>query len=416
MMWHNLAYLRCSKTLLLGIIFGSLTFAGCAEPPLNTRYGEYSGEGESSVNGTHVLGRMFENAGHTVSPAYALTPKIFKRADIIVWFPDSFDMPTEKVYQWFATWLNADDHHTLVYVGRDYDAALTYWRTILPTLPKDSDAAKEMRIESLSVESSLNRRRDSAKASIAGKAPNPDGYEPWFKSDFRDKFKPVRKLDGLTDWTRQIDASKSEIELATVLHPDDSSEAFNDSEVLLESDAGDPLVSRILWHARPVYIVSNGSFLLNLPLVNHEHRKLAGRLIEELGETPRSVVFLESDSRGPRVSEKDEPHRTGLELFTEAPFDWILLHLAIIGVIFGFARWPSFGLARPWISEAVNDFGQHIVALGGLLQATRDRTYAEEKLRQYQQSPRTASARSKGAGTTRSSHSAANRPASTRHD
>ena len=84
------------------------------------------------------------------------------------------------------------------------------------------------------------------------------------------------------------------------------------AEPLLEGD-GEPLV----WAWRPyedggrVILVANGSFLLNLPLVNHEHRKLAASLIAEAGE-PGEVVFLESGPQGVRIlddeSQQQLPH------------------------------------------------------------------------------------------------------------
>ena len=62
---------------------------------------------------------------------------------------------------------------------------------------------------------------------------------------------------------------------------------------MLESDEG-LIVGRLDVGQSQLLVVSNGSFLLNAMLVNHEHRKLAGKLIDTIGPGGRDVVFLES--------------------------------------------------------------------------------------------------------------------------
>ena len=76
------------------------------------------------------------------------------------------------------------------------------------------------------------------------------------------------------------------------------------AEVLLRSGK-DVLVSRRPYDESQLIVVANGSFLLNLPLVNHEHRKLAGKLIDAVGSPRKTVVFLESYAGGPPIRDKD---------------------------------------------------------------------------------------------------------------
>ena len=47
--------------------------------------------------------------------------------------------------------------------------------------------------------------------------------------------------------------------------------------------------------SRSPNVVANGSFLVNLQLVNKEHRKLAGKLIDEVPKGSR-VVFIEANA------------------------------------------------------------------------------------------------------------------------
>jgi hypothetical protein len=158
------------------------------------------------------------------------------------------------------------------------------------------------------------------------------------------------------------------------------------AELLLRSDE-DVLVSRQGIGRSGLIVVANGSFLLNLQLVNHEHRKLAGHLIDEIGPPRKDVVFLQSFAGGPRIREQDPSAAapSGLEMFNVWPTNWILLHLALVGIVFCFARLPIFG--RPLEPEPAGlaDFGKHIEAVGQWLARSRDYQYAAKRLAHYQQ-------------------------------
>jgi hypothetical protein len=142
-------------------------------------------------------------------------------------------------------------------------------------------------------------------------------------------------------------------------------------------------------HNGELLIVANGSFVLNEPLVNHEHRKLAARLIDHVG-TPKSVAFLESGAGGPMLleTEPEQGIKNGMEIFGVAPFNWIFLHLAVLGAIFCVARFPIFGAPRPLDPAPLSDFGRHVWALGKLLERTGDREFAISRLQHYQQNVR----------------------------
>ncbi len=77
--------------------------AGCKRP-LDTQYGRVSGWGGSSVNGTRVLADMFADRGHKVDTYEHLSPSL-QRADVIVWFPDDFRVPSSEVRDWLDGWL-----------------------------------------------------------------------------------------------------------------------------------------------------------------------------------------------------------------------------------------------------------------------------------------------------------------------
>jgi hypothetical protein len=346
-----------------------LLLAGC-RPSLENRYGQRFGPGAAqSVNGTAVLGEMFERAGHRVSSWRTLSPRLKKNADAIVWFPDNFQPPSGQVIGWLESWLVEKPGRTLIYIGRDYDAEPFYWRTVLPGAPPEQ--ASLVQGELTTAENDFSRERS---------LPSGTAECPWFKITDLKKPRQVRTLNGDADWTSDIDPAKLDVELFSRMDPGD------DTEVLLRCRRN-PLVSQRQIGESSLILVANGSFLLNLPLVNHEHRKLAGKLIDAVGEPDQSVVFLESGPDGPTIAEKDPRSGmpTGLEIFQIWPTSWILLHLAAAGVLFCFARWPIFGRPRRLPAAPPTDFGQHLDAQAALLRRSRDRAYAMSRFLHYKQ-------------------------------
>jgi hypothetical protein len=345
-----------------------LLLPGCSEQEIVAEYGHRTGlAGTSSVNGTAVLGEMFAKAGHSVESKRALTPSLGD-AQAIVWFPDSYQVPPEDVRKWLDRWLWEEPGRTLIYVGRGYDAEPTYWRKVLAKVAADQKS--QCKLRQAFAEARVKSKR--------GKLKNHDECD-WFELINNDPPLEASSLEG--PWAAEIDVAKTDIELSQEMVP---LEWF---EVLLESE-DHALVSREVTRAgdtwRQRVFVANGSFLLNFALVNHEHRKLAGRLIELVGP-PGRVVFLESGEKGPRIFNADpapELPQT-LALFGVWPINVVLLHFAVLGIIFGFARWPIFG--NPQSGEPVNvsNFADHAVALGKLLQRTAQRDYAVRRLAEY---------------------------------
>ena len=354
----------------------ALLLTGCGEE-LVTEYGARSGlEGEMSVNGTSVLADMFKAAGHRIGTWHTLSPRLKERADVIVWFPDDTEPPSQEVVDWFETWLYEEPGRTLIYVGRDFDAAPGYWKTVAVGAPPAD--ATEIAL----------RQSEAQNDFLTDRVALPSSEDwTWFTMEGTLKHREVRTLDGSAEWLAGVDPAKVEIELNGRLTPPTEMYDETELEVLLESE-GDLLVGRLEFDESQLLVVANGSFLLNLPLVNHEHRKLAAALIREVGEQ-KNVVFLEAGG-SPTVSDQDPEVRfpTGMELFGIVPLNQILLHLAVVGIIFCFARLPIFGLARQESGPQLSDFAQHVASLGELLAMTGDRRYALSRLQHYYQSVR----------------------------
>jgi hypothetical protein len=212
----------------------------------------------------------------------------------------------------------------------------------------------------------------------------------WFTVQTGQPHRDFRTLEGDESWLSDVDPSKVEIEQDNHLIP------AEDAEILLAS-GDNVLVSRREMNFGQLIVVSNGSFLLNLPLVNHEHRKLAGKLIGMVEPNSR-VVFLETDtnSSSPPIHDKDPQTQTrgGLDILGVEPWNHVFLHLAALGIIFCFARLPIFGRPRPLPTPPASDFGQHVEAVGDMLAKTGDSSYAAARLLHYQQSLRHESASS----------------------
>ena len=264
--WAMLRNRFAVGTQLRGFLFvACVLLTGCGQE-LDTLYGQRRGSGaETSVNGTSVFSGMCARADHKVYGSMSLSPRLAERADCIVWFPNDFEPPTPEVRKWFQDWLIAQPGRTLIYVGRDYDAARWYWKKNQPDTPDELQAELQRRMSEAAGDFSTARQAIPQSEDCL-----------WFTVEAKYQQRDVRSLKGDPAWVAGIDPAQLEIELCGRMKPSEY------AEVLVESE-GDMLLSREPFDESQLLVVANGSFLLNLPLVNHEHRKLAGKLIDAIG-------------------------------------------------------------------------------------------------------------------------------------
>ncbi len=358
--------------LLLALFLPILT--GCGETELQDDYGKRNGPTVfASVNGTAVFAKMCEARGHSVFSWPVLSPRIQERADCIVWFPDDYSPPSREVQRWLERWLKAKPKRTLIYVGRHYDAVAWYWESVQGSpLP-----AEEL--------SEIGRRRKKARRDFGEtlKPLSKSTDHDWFVLDGRHQHRKITSLEGDADWLAGIDPTKVSMELNTRLVPSD------EADVLLASE-GDAIVFRQSIRQSQLIAVANGSFLLNAPLSNREHRRLAGKLIDEIGPPEKTIAFIEFAPFGDEIAATDPTFgpRLGFEVFQAWPTNWILLHLCFLGVLFCFWRFPIFGRPRDPESDSTSDFGLHIEAVARLLARTDDTAYAHTRLQHYRQTTR----------------------------
>lgn len=371
--------------VLLVIYLGS----GGNKGELSTKYGQRRGAGAGdSVNGTAVLAELFEQKDHRVNSATQLS----RRLDLyntVVWAPDDFGPPSLEARQFLDKWLAASSGRTLVYIGRDYDAAGEYWQRMLAQV--DDERYDEYQRRLAHVQSEFAARRAAFPR-----------HEPceWFTMESGHPTRKIPDLDG--PWAEGVDAAKTDIILAGRLDITEGDEAAMASvstastgwdgmtgqvDVLLQSE-NDILAHRFKlphWSNSQVIVIANGSFTLNMGLVNKEHRKLAGKLVDECGP-PGRVAFLESGLKGISVDNGNAPQASNFafRIFMIWPVSFIFLHFAALGIAFCISIFPIFGRARALPGEGRSDFGQHVAALGELLQKTKDSFFAESRIRQYQ--------------------------------
>ena len=389
---------------ILLVILGLYWFSGSSVEDLDSVYGKRAGRGASgSVNGTRVLAEMYAKNGHKLRTLSRLSPGINERAEVIVWIPDSFEPPDKKQRDFLEGWLKQGRGRTLIYIGRDYDAAGEYYQKIMPLLSPDQKSTFK-RFEAEAKADYDNRRWEMPQ----------EEYARWFTIR-RDGTRHVAKqLQGT--WAEGIDSAKAEILIEGRLDPpveSDRKKKQDDPplpatvEPLLWSDQDgdgyepeDAIITKITDAAfgdnGQIIVVTNGSFVLNYPLVNHEHRKLAAKLVDQCAPGA-SVAFIESRNGEPTVFDKEPEAEAGaglLEIAKQWPLNAIVVQCILLGIIYCLSRAAIFGRARELPSEASADFGKLVTALGQLMQRSKDRAYAEQRITQYQQQGKRKSGKS----------------------
>ncbi len=369
-------------------------FTSRTSDTITSEYGKRRASGATdSVNGTSVLAEMFKATGRRVETINQLSPRL-ERYQTIVWFPDDFSPPSAEQREALEDWLFDGSGRVLIYVGRDYDARSDYYNDIRPLVKKEERSEFERR------RATAKSQFDSARASMPKQ-----GFSRWFTAKRDGKRTVVKSLSG--PWAEGIDVTKTDLELQGRLDiPIESDRNATvdpalptETEALLETDEGDVLVSSIIDEAYlgsgQIVVVANGGFVLNYPLVNHEHRKLAARLIAET-DPKGKVAFLESGPGGPPVVDREpaEESQAAIAILKVWPLSAIMPHLVIFGVMLCLALSPIFGRPKELPRETLADFGKHVAALGQLLARTRDRGYALLRLEQYRQQGRRDSGRS----------------------
>jgi len=422
--------------LTFGVMFGT---SGCREN-VQTAYIPPPSY-DKSINGISVFNDITVRRGHALRSG-GMTNAYAKNGDVLIWFARQTGCPKDETVRKIETWLNAKPDRTFVYVGRAFESTYDYWSAVEELTPKENlgptdddrrkiaankqEAADNLRIFLAKTDAAIHDDKTDDETDTTPADDEPDTKDlkkeesnndeeakkmldqwagllntddmrigdnmkcDWFKTSPRKQRYRVTAISGDANWTSDINAEK--------LHLTCFEEwAFGDDvEPLLVVDGEtaetntDPLpvrdqtlVARKKVGQSQAIFVANAGFLLNYPLVNHEHRKLAGRLIGSLGE-PKKRVFVyigHSDLDIEKVTEvSDESPHVLLTLLHIWPLSIILCHVIVLCAAFFFYKWPIFGRPKREKEYQVTDFSKHIDAYATLLAEAKDDDYTTQQI------------------------------------
>lgn len=350
------------------VLCGCLLALGCDDRnELQTEYNNNSLDWyQTSVNGLGVFKDLFAARGNETAVTSALQPRAKASADVIVWAPQDYAAPSADAVTWLENWLNAQPGRTLVYVHRDFDAAPAYWLKVGPT-------ASPAQAGDVATRASASASRYASERAGLVNSPPPYG---WFNVVVANNPRVITALAGDPAWTAGINQSKLEIELTSDIQP------LATGRVVLSSAAGEPLVIREQRaNGSQVLVLANGSFVLNYSLINPEHRKLAGKIVDATGKD-HYVVFLAAGS-APSISESETPKNAIFDILKVEPINYVLFHLLAFTLFLIFARYPIFGIPKDDNPDDLSDFGKHIDAMGDLLASQGDERAAYARVQAY---------------------------------
>ena len=333
----------CAWLICLGLM-------GCQTPEgITTTYGKRAGDGAVSVNGTSVLARLFADAGFRVTTSRFLGHAV-QQAEVVVWCPDTYELPTDRVCNFFETWLMEQPNRTLVFVGRDYDGAVDYWRILIAHEEQGGELAR-LRSELAERKTEVDYQRFAALEGERKEC-------LWFDQVITDPT-PVTRIGGR--W------SDPPVDVALVAQSalEPKSEAPSGFAPLITSPEHilAAQITKPHWRGGQIIATTGGAWLFNLGLVEPGHGELAQRLVDlclpPTGGTPGTVVFLESDHNAPHESDgANRPY--WLEAFTIWPFNSILIHATLLGMVLCLAIFPVFGpfrtLGRANVRKKVREY------------------------------------------------------------
>ncbi|MEI8210988.1 MAG: hypothetical protein WCI02_02480 [Planctomycetota bacterium] len=416
-MRHSLQPQRAVAGSILGLL---VLLSGCQVQVTNT-YGESEGDdAECSPSGLTVLRSMVEKKGHTTYTVRSLSPSNMNRLNTILWAPNAFPSHSAETYRWLAKWC-ASGNRTLIYVGRDFSPNQAYWSSF--GLGEDASLSSQDRFNALSMaaqeESELDTMRRAYRKRI---------YSPWNRWVIADgEMERINEWTG--PWASSLDADACRIYLRTHAEPlqdpdlaaarklldwePDPTKPVNAAKqyapewrttdvqqreisqnwiegqfpirtVLLQSGDGRDLIARYTEGSlsnSQLILVANQSLFSNYGLIHRPHRDLAQQLIAGL---PTGGVGFITGSMDPPVRSDDlDERQKGFEMLTIWPLNVITIHAAFLGVAAMIAAFPIFGRPFRLPKKSTSDFGQHIDAVGEMMQRSGDREYAVRTIAEY---------------------------------
>ncbi|MFN7732119.1 MAG: hypothetical protein ACK5OB_09455 [Pirellula sp.] len=393
---------------------------GC-RPNVTNVYGESDGyDAECSPSGLTVLRKCVEKRGHSTYTVRSLSPANKSRLNTIVWAPNAFPKHSNETYRWLSEWL-ASGNRTLIYIGRDFSPNQAYWSRIASN-PKGALSAEEC------AQARAMAAIEHTKLNTLKRSHRSDLITPWNRWRISDgAIEPVTSWNG--PWATDLSPSQSEMLLRSYSEPLNAEELTElrkaldwepdptqpakpsqtyskewtpiDTEqleitkelsadrlpqhvALLETGDGRALIERFSQAngtGSQVLVIANSSLFSNYGMLHGSHLGLADRM---LGELPNGGVgFLTGTSDPPIRNDDSEDRQKGFEMLTVWPLNVITIHAAFLGIAAMIAAFPIFGRPKQRPKPSTSDFGQHIDAVGDMMQRSNDRDYAVRTIAEY---------------------------------
>lgn len=412
------------------IAFGLLALSGCSKQ-LDSSYGNSDGSAaRRSPAGMSLFRNLCEAQQRDTVIVRTLSPRASDKLKGIVWAPDQFYQHRPQTLTWIDRWLSHGDR-TLVYIGRDYQPMFDYWRQIAIRTKEDRPSEHLIAAEfSAYAKAEIDRRFVSCRnytllpwcvvqhevavppiLNVQGElAENldldpthfylrsrPIAWSPEIRKELEEDFKALQKKSTKVSNTSvsappvPTSASSS---FAVEWHSDDEAalkmlesidpEGMPTWTSLLQTNNGDSLIASITsrkWKNSRVVFVANASMTCNLALLRKDARQVANRVIDML---PNDTIGFLSGDRDPTVRDNDDfEQQKGFEMLTVWPLNVITIHAVFLGALMLLAVFPIFGRAKKLPPKATQDFGQHVDAVGSLLNKSKDRFYAKTTIADY---------------------------------
>ena len=413
--------------LIALVVSFAVASAGCQR--MTTTYGESSGGvGQRSLNGFGALRNTYESAGYQDRDVRRLTVKT-KKAQVIVWTPQSPMPIANDVTRWFEGWFRTGTK-TLVYVLPDSGSETEYWTTAAAAAPPEQRFEYRRRAA---------RHRNQRAAWANNRATI--SSNGWFVAKPKSQLSNVEALSS-EDWSFSASAGetllteyviepygqkKTPANAATpaaggaapapaaaapnrTTGPTGPSAPFTmNSSVkasstkagfrsLLKSESGDTIIAEITsdrWNSSRIIVVASGSLLTNFAFTREFNVNLADTIVEEsksgLSISPPSTRnsptagFLTSSYLPISVSERQSsvPAATGMELLTVWPLSLITIHALLLGFVICMIMFPIFGRPRTVDRGTTSSFADHLDAVASLMNRARGERYAKARISEY---------------------------------
>lgn len=344
--------------------------AGCEGDP-DTTYGTVRGD---SLNGVSAFVQVLRDSGRTTATRRGLGERMIGRHDVAVVIADTAPAPNDESREFLVRFLAAPGDQTLVYVVRNSDAAIDYWRAVVAFPGLAADKMQTAQANLADTERLLAVRAGSPLA--AGSEPLAYGLaarsEPLTvpvevrlgraAATVSANWPRFRRLDPPAQarpvWTAEGEPVLVEQVVTTPATWNDDPDAEPDSDRTL--------------------ILASAAPLLNGGLVDPGNRRLAGELAALLPAACRVIVV--GSTRVQTAQEEREAQGGMWRLLTVQPNPWVAAQGLLAMVLFCWWRAPIFGRPRRETVGRPQDFSHHVTALAALLRRARDESFVQRRL------------------------------------